>query len=145
MARRHRKHRMTKARRAAALRNLKKARAALRHKGYSKKRRSRKKRRKGYSKKRRHGGRKKRHGKRRRKGYSKKRHGKKRSKKRYRRLSKEEARAARIARGLAKSKRKGAVVVVAAPAHTAHQTAYMAELRKRAAAARANIPSYWAA
>ena len=98
---------------------------------------------KGYSKKKHKGGKKKKH-----KGYSKKKKKggkKKRSKKRYRHLSKEEARAARIARGLAKSKRSRKTVVVVAPAYTSHQSAYMAKLREKAAAARAHIPSYWAA
>jgi colicin import membrane protein len=80
------------------------------------------------------------------KSYSKKKKGsaKKRGKT-YRRVPKAEAQAARQARRLAKSKRPAKIVVVAAPALSAHQSSYMARLREKAAAARASVPHWWAA
>lgn len=84
------------------------------------------------------------------KGYAKKKgKGKKRKVKSqgrhhkyYRRLPKDEARAARIARKIHRAKTRRPVAV--APVLSGHQASYMQRLRERAAAARASIPSYWA-
>jgi hypothetical protein len=96
---------------------------------------------KSYPKKKKGGGKKKKTGSKK-KSKSKKKQTQHRGK-RYPRLSKAEAQAARIARKLAKSKKH--VVVVTAPSLTPHQSSYMAGLRAQAAAARAHVPSYWAA
>ena len=64
--------------------------------------------------------------------------------KHYKRLSKTEARAARIARKLVKAHRKAEVKAAAAPSLSSHQRKNLARLRAKAEAAKSHVPAYWA-
>jgi hypothetical protein len=131
--RRRKGYKFTAARRAAALRNLKKGRHKRRRRGGKRRRKGTKRRRKSYGKRR------KRKGSKRRKGYGKRKHGgRKRRRHGHRRVkvSKAEARALRIARKLAKSKRYSSSPAPVASKLTPTQRANLARLRKKFEAAK---------